>query len=411
VTFWDDDVFDHHPVWGQVDALAGYLDDERLPKDLDPPQRASVVRLKTVLELLREHQLKGVKIFYTTSMFDNVDAALGGQVNANLASFVNDSVSYGNAVNDAAVHVENIFAYVAQWPALPAGGQAQAAGRAFSEYKKEAETALEALDDRNKELTDQIAQLTSQMTTIEVQMTTVEQRYGTSLEARDEEYTDAIGRIEESGAAAYDKAIAEDIAERVKLLDSYKTTAGSLMEATRIQRDAAKELAESAKDAADWLAQRAVATDFGMQARRKSFAAWIYDVLGAAVIGTPLFFVLKHFLDTQGSDGTVALSLTRLSIISGAVILGGYLFSRGATNHRQARASKSADIRLRTVEAFISKLEPDQQDQIRSGMAENIYLRGRLTDDEPDSPNPFGRLIDRVADGSDKDPTVAEKVP
>ena len=87
MTFWDEDVFDQHPVWGQVDTLASYLDDERLPEDLDPPQRASIVRLKTALELLREHQQKGVKIFYTKSMFDNVDATLGNQVNANLASF------------------------------------------------------------------------------------------------------------------------------------------------------------------------------------------------------------------------------------------------------------------------------------------------------------------------------------
>ncbi|QQG98911.1 hypothetical protein HBE99_20395 [Mycobacteroides chelonae] len=407
---WGDDAFDEHPVWAQVDTLARLLEDENMPKKMTMERHRAVARIKCALELLREHQQKALKVFYSSLMLDTVNNHLSNSVNPALSTFVGDPDSYGNHVIDAAANVEAIFTYVAQWPALPAGGQASAAGRAFSEYKKEAEAALESLQEQNKELEGELVQLRSQMTTIETQMTTVEQRYGTSLEARDEEYTDAIGRIEESGAAAYDKAIAEDIAERVKVLDGYNTTAGSLLEATKMKRDEAAKLAESTREAADWLAQRAVATDFGMQARRKSVAAWVYDALGAAVIGTPLFFVLKHFLDTQGSDGTVALSLTRLSIIFGAVILGGYLFSRGATNHRQARASKSADIRLRTVEAFISQLEPEQQDRIRNGMAENIYLRGRLADDEADSPNPFARLIDRVADGEktekDAEPTT-----
>ncbi|WP_142389864.1 hypothetical protein [Mycobacterium sp. shizuoka-1] len=409
MTFWDEDVFDQHPMWGQVDALAGYLDDERLPEDLDPPQRASVVRLKTALELLREHQQKGAKIFYTKSMFDNVDATLGGQVNANLANFVSDSDAYGNAVNDAAVHVESVFAYVAQWPALPAGGQAQAAGRAFSDYKKEAELALEVLQKSKDELETDIATLRTQLAEIETVTASVSDSYTASLGERENEYIEAINRVEASGEEAYDKAIEAEIASRVKKLERFEAAARQHVVDTEKAQHEAEDFALASKDSADWLAQRAVATDFGMQARRKSAAAWVYDVLGAAVIGVPLTFVLLHFLNNQGgTDSTVAVSLTRLSIIVGAVILGGYLFSRGATNHRQARASKSADIRLRTVEAFISKLEPDQQDRIRNGMAENIYLHGRLADDEADSPNPFARMLDHfgakddTADKTDK---------
>lgn len=398
VTFWDDAVFDNHPVWAQVDALAGYMDDERFPTDLDATQRASVVRLKTVLELLREHQQKGVKIFYTRSMFDNVDSTLGNQVNSNLGSFVSDAATYANAVNDAAVHVEGVFTFVAQWPALPAGGQAQAAGRAFSEYKREAEAALEELEDRNKDLTAQIEQIKTQMTTVETQMQTVETRYETSLTARDEEYSAAVGRVEESGKEAYDKAIQADIESRIEKLDALEKHGQGIVSATDAHRAEAEKLATAAEGSAEWLAKRAFARDFGMQARRKSAAAWLYDILGIGVIAAPLYFLLLHFLDNQDTDGTVAVSMTRLSIIFGAVILGGYLFSRGATNHRQARASKSAEIRLNTFEAFIAALAKEEQAEIRNGMAQTIYLRGRLADDEPDSPNPFGRIIDALAE-------------
>lgn len=406
VTFWDDEAFDRHPVWGQVDALAGHLEDERLPKELDPQQRASIVRLKTALELLREHQQKGVKVFYTKSMLDNVDATLGNQVNANLASFVNDSASYGSAVNDAATHVENVFAFVAQWPSLPAGGQANAAGRAFGEYKREAELAIENLQEKNTELETEVKKLRSQITDVETQVNSVSSAYNTSLGERENEYVEAINRVENSGQEAYDKAIQADVESRVEALEKLEKQARRHVEGAESAQLEAEEFAISSKDSADWLAQRAVATDFGQQARRKSAAGWVYDVLGAVVISVPLTFVLLHFLNNQGgTDGTVAVSLTRLSIIIGAVILGGYLFSRGATNHRQARASKSADIRLRTVEAFISKLDPNQQMAIRNGMAETIYLHGRLADDEPDSPNPFARLLDKFGakdDASDK---------
>jgi hypothetical protein len=407
VTFWDDDVFDSHPVWGQVDALASYLDDERLPKDLDPMQRASVVRLKTALELLREHQQKGLKIFYTKSMFDQVEATLCNQVNSNLASFVNDSATYGNTVNDAAVHVEDVFTYVAQWPALPPGGQAQAAGRAFSEYKKEAETALEALTDRNTDLEAALVQLKSQMTAVESQMTTVEERYGTSLAARDEEYSDAIGRIEESGKAAYDKAIADDIGERVKVLDSHSSTAVMVVAGINRQSDEARELVKSCKDSADFIAKKAIATDFGRQARRKSLAGVAYEVAGIAIGGGTIIMLLRHYLSASAatSDNVLAVGLARFSVTVGLFVIAGYLLSRGASNHRQARASKSADIRLQTLEAFISKLDPGRQDEIRSGMAENIFLHGRLADDDRES---TWRIPEVLGGRSDKKSESAE---
>ncbi|QEM46605.1 hypothetical protein [Mycolicibacterium grossiae] len=398
MSFWTDKDFDEHPVWEQVAQFARHMDE--LPRDLDPPQRLSVVRLKTALELLSEHQQRAIKEHYTASMLDVVHSHLTGSVNPSMSTFVSDPDSYGNHVNTAADQVDQIFDYVAQWPSLPAGGQAQAAGKAFREYKEEAETALEVLKEKNDELQAELVQLKSQMTTVEGQMGSVEDRYSTSLEARDAEYSDAVARIEESGKEAYDKAIQADVESRSAQLQKLVDDGDELVKATEAHRAAAEKLALAAEGSAEWLAKRAFARDFGMQARRKSAAAWLYDFLGTAVIAAPVYFVLKHFLDNQDSDGTVAVSLTRLSIIVGAVILGGYLFSRGATNHRQARASKSAEIRLNTFEAFISALDEDEQAEIRNGMAKTIYLRGRLADEEPDSPNPFGKILDAIADRS-----------
>ncbi|OMC39213.1 hypothetical protein [Mycobacterium sp. IS-1264] len=406
---WDDDVFDQHPVWGKVDQLASLLDDERLPKALDAPQRLSIVRLKTALELLREHQSKGLKVFYTKSMLDNVDAQLAGPIIQSLSNFVGNPDNYGNSVNDAADQSEVIFHYVAQWPSLPAGGQASAAGRAFAEYRREAELALESLAEQNTELKNQLETLRTDMATVETKMTGVEDNYTVSLQERESEYLDAINRVEESGRAAYDKAIEDTLGERIDKLKALERKAKQHVERALDAQQEAEDLAAASKNSADWLSKRAFAKDFGEQARRKSAAGWAYDVLGAAVIGVPLVFVLIHFLTTsEGSGGTIAVSMTRGSIILGAVILGGYLFSRGATNHRQARASKSAEVRLNTFEAFITKLTPDEQAEIRVGMAKTIYLEGRLSSEEPESPNPFVRLLDRV---SGKDDEHAEDKP
>ncbi|OPX12839.1 hypothetical protein [Mycobacterium sp. AT1] len=393
-----DDFFEQHNLWTVLETMDSLLKQLRPAKDVD--QLRSVARLRTVSALLREHQQKGMHEFYAASMLDNARSLIADQVIPNLNQFMSNPDIYVGHLAAAAANADTLLAYIGQWPAIPPGAQANAAGRAFSDYRKEAESAIEELTSNNSSLLQMQNNLEAHITDMQNDLAILEHRFMDSLQARENEYVETLKNVQSLGEEAFDKAIDQEIEKRQKQLEQYVVKAELFRDQTRIFRDEAEEMAESTKDAADWLAQRAVATDFGMQARRKSFAAWVYDVLGAAVIGTPLFFVLKHFLDTQGADGTVALSLTRLSIIFGAVILGGYLFSRGATNHRQARVSKSADIRLRTVEAFISKLEPSEQDRIRQGMARNIYLNGRLADDEPDSPNPFARLIDRVADGA-----------
>lgn len=400
---WDDDVFDQHPVWGKVDQLASLLDDERLPKEIDAPQRLSIVRLKTALELLREHRDRGVKAHYIKGMLDNVDNHLANSVLSPLTTFVANPDNYGNYVNDAANQADSIFAYVAQWPSLPAGGQASAAGRAFAEYKREAELALQTLGEQNAEFKSQLEALRAEMSTVEAKLAGVQDNYTVSLAERENEYLDAVHRVEESGRVAYDKAIQETLNERLKELVWLEDQAKKSVDGAASAQQEAEDLAAASKNSADWLSKRAFAKDFGEQARRKSAAGWAYEVLGAIVIGVPLVALLIHFLTNQTSDGTVAVSMTRLSIIIGAVILGGYLFSRGATNHRQARASKSAEIRLNTFEAFITKLTPEEQAEIRVGMARTIYLQGRLADEEPDSPNPFVRLLDRVSHKDDKE--------
>lgn len=396
-TTWEDR-YDGHSFWGSVDTFESLLSDENLSSELDSDQRASVVRLKTALELLREHQQRGLKDFYTPTMLDAAQSQMVTYVISNLQSFVSDIDNNGDYINTAAANVDAIFDCIATWPPLPAAGQANAAGRAFSDYKKEAEQALDVLKQKNDELQAELVLLKSQITTVETQMTSVEERYTTSLEARDAEFSDAVGRVEQSGTEAYDKAIKAEVESQVERLKTLQERALELVTRTEEQRAEAEKLAIAAKDSAEWLAKRAFARDFGMQARRKSVAARIYDILGVGIIAAPLYFVLRHFLDNQDADGTVAVSLTRLSIILGAVILGGYMFSRGATNHRQARASKSAEIRLNTFEAFITALSEDEQAEIRNGMAKTIYLHGRLADEEPDSPNPFGKLLNAIAE-------------
>lgn len=394
---WEDR-FDSHQLWSLVDTMGSILSDQ-LPKDLDGDQRQSVARLKTAHELLSEHREKGLKEFYTPTMLDVCVSQMSNNVVANMQNFVSDPPSQAGTLAVAATNVEAVFDCIATWPPLPAGGQANAAGRAFSEYKKDAETALEVLHEKNGELKTELEQIRSQLAAAEAQIQNLVSRYTDSLEERDSEYSSAVLRVEESGKTAYDKAIEDDLDARKDDLDTLKAEAQALVSETRTQRNEAERLAKAAEDSTEWLAKRAFARDFGMQARRKSGAAWVYDFLGIGVIAAPVFFVLKHFLDNQDTDGTVAVSLTRLSIILGAVILGGYLFNRGATNHRQARASKSAEIRLNTFEAFISALTEDEQAEIRNGMAQTIYLRGRLADDEPDSSNhqPFSEILDAIS--------------
>lgn len=401
---WDNR-FDSHPVWGALEELNKHI--ETLPEALTPEDLDATERIVFLAAQIAEHKdgADTVKALYTQSMLDRLDTTLTNEVNCHLSEYLGDPENKYDDFTSAATCADDAFDILASWPALPKTNQASAAGRAYSQYRKAAESALQLLNESYESLREETDQLRASLSQIQANCGAVEGKVVSSLEGKEEEYSDALRRVEESGREAYEKQLdkikveAEDL---FKTIDDQAYAQQAVMEETvktaKGHEVAAKESRESCERSAKWLADRAVATDFGRQARRKSAAAWTYDILAIIVGGVPLGALLVNFLQTHDANGNaVTLSLTRLSITLALLVIAGYLFSRGALNHRQARASKSADIRLGTVEAFISRLSVEEAAAIRRGMAENIYLRGQLAEEEGDHNvgNPLMGLFSR----------------
>lgn len=399
--------FTGHPIWTAVDTLTSNL------RTCIPDQGSELDhlnRLRKLESVLLEHKnVDQPKDFYTDRMLTSVHNVLVNSIIPPFETYANDREATSN-LEAAAINCDGAFDGISGWPSLPAPGYAQAAGRAFKEYEKSAKSAIDELNDCYTDTRKKYENLDSQFQIAQEKIDGQAVEFTSSLEEREGQYLDAIGRVEVSGREAYDKAIRDHVGAQADHLTALAHTAAQATLATEDEFKKARAAREATEQAATWLSERAIATDFGKQARNKAVAGWIYDIAAAATAGVPLVLMLIHFLEDNTSAGTaISVTLARASVTIGALVIAGILFSRGATNHREARKAKSADIRLGTLEAFISKLNDDDAAAIRQGMAETIYLKGTLADEQSaEHSQLMSTLLDRRKKTERNPPTVEE---
>jgi hypothetical protein len=93
----------------------------------------------------------------------------------------------------------------------------------------------------------------------------------------------------------------------------------------------------------------------------------------------PLGLVLYHFLTvTNIGDNLAALTLSRVGVSAAAVGIAALCFHRGSQNHKESRIAKRTDLRVRTVRPFLANLEPEVRDAVIEGMADQLYLQGKM---------------------------------
>ncbi|WP_156380599.1 MULTISPECIES: hypothetical protein [unclassified Rhodococcus (in: high G+C Gram-positive bacteria)] len=397
--------FQNHPLWTVVDDYSTKL--ESVPVADGSPELDSIVRLKSVLQHLREHQESGTSDLISEQMLASTQSALA-QVISVLTTYLNDPISYANYLKSAADQLDQVLDQLAKWPPLPAQGQARAAGRTFKEHDKAARDALDDLNNYYQKLKEKNENLMAEFESLKSQIGQTLENTRVSLEEREGEYSEAVRLVELSGQEAFDRAIARDLSDRVTQIENVVQRSDEQLLRAESAAKKAEEHRDSSEVAASWIAEQAVATDFGRQARNKAVAGWFYDILGAVTGGVPLILLLVHFLNDSTVDGNAfSVSVARASVTIAALVIAGYFFSRGSTNHRQARNSKSADIRLRLLEAFLARLGEEEAAEVRRGMAETIFLRGKLSDEEPDGGRRlitlFGRNASDDSDSKDED--------
>lgn len=434
--------FDSHPLWGAIATVKSHLDTAGLPTD---PQMSAaygrISRMVTTVEAYRDAE--NSKDLFTNTMLQSAYNAVTQYVVSPLAQYVQDPAAQAASLPNAADNVDTVYDELAKWPALSTRGRAVAAGQAAAQYEEASTKALGAFNDQTGELRTQLANLRSEfdeqvdqvrqsrvaeMETLSQaanqQLETLSVQIG-GLEARVEQHREKVEALTTSTEAnlqdqidTFEANAQQEISETIAVeLKAIRDKTDSTVAATRKSRDdvdtlhsEVAELTKQTRNTVEAFARRAVADDYQKNARNKSFAGWFWDIIGFAVGTVPLILVLWHFLAIPDSPNSVAnLTLTRVGISAAAVGVAALCFHRGRQNHKESRLAKRTDLRIRTVHEFLANLDPDVQQAVLEGMADQIYLQGRLDDpgdtssgSERAERNLLQKYLDKVIERRDK---------
>jgi hypothetical protein len=354
--------FNNHPLWALINQITGELEGLVFPDDADLAD--SLSRLQWLTETIKAHRQEDPRR-YSTGMLDNVHIRIAANVQPHLSQYAKDPDGFAPYLRTAADGIDTVLEQLGTWPALSPKGAAQAAGRAYSQYESSVKCSLEALQADRDRLHRQLDGIREAAAAESATMT----KYKRELE---KEIKDSL-ETRVSDATEHYRANLDGLEET--LVAAVLGASRDLASLEEMQGRGANVLAA--------LTQRAVADNYGKNARNKAFAGWTWDILGLAVGGVPLGLVLVHLFR---SDSTVlastTLTLTRLGIALAAVALAYFCFLRGSVNHRESRRAKRADLRLRTVHGFVANQPEEVKEAILEGMANRIYLQGILENDD-----------------------------
>ncbi|MFI6673621.1 hypothetical protein [Kribbella sp. NPDC050470] len=323
--------FKNHPLWALINQITGQLKSLALPDDADLAD--SLSRLHWLVETIDAHRQEDPRR-YSTHMLDNVHIHIAANVQPHLSRYALDPDGCAPCLRAAADGVDTVLEQLGIWPPL-------------SQLHRQVAEAQQAVAAESVTLSAYKRQLEKEIgDSLERQVSAATQNYRANLEELEETLMAAV-----LGASRDLASLEEMRGQGAKVLTA--------------------------------LTQQAVADNYGKNARNKAFAGWTWDLLGLAVGGVPLVILLTHYFD---SDSTIlssaTVTLTRLWIALAAVGLACLCFTRGSVDHRESRRSKRADLRLRTVHAFIANQPEEVREAVLEGMANRIYLQGNLESHE-----------------------------
>ena len=442
--------FDNHPLWSALETLKGQVDAVELP--IDPSLAAAYNRVLRMIATVESYKdSENSKDLYTNTMLQQVYNAITQYVSNEISQYAQDPAAYAARLTTAAGNVDTVFDELAKWPALSTRGRAVAAGQAAAQYAEASAEALarfrEQVDTLGEQVTTLHARVHEEMGQLETTRDqTVEQLQEKTnreieslrsqvvdLENLISEHTQRLAsvtdsterslqqKLEEFGQWSKEQ-VGEKIGDELKSIqDATDTTIArtqaGLDNVQSLLRET-KKLTQQTRNLVQSFAERAVAGDYQKNARNKSVAGWFWDILGFVVGAVPLSLVLYHFLVvTQAPQSIETLTLTRVGISAAAVGVAALCFHRGSQNHKESRLAKRTDLRVRTVHPFLANLDPDVQQAVLEGMADQIYLQGRL--DEPgleskgdnDERNFLKKYLDKVIERREKAEYEASQIP
>ena len=336
--------FQSHAIWTSLQELRAALDET---------DRASVPdvfdQVNVLTERVAAYRRGADPISFTPDMLEPVD----GIVRQLLATY-REMIDEEGDPSVVALNTDNLTQAISGWPALLPEGSAEATERAVDRVTSAASEAVEGVGKERARLEKTLADLATQISVAQEQLTTIDVESKTQIQEQTRSWTAALtARQDESGEVMGELRSIRDEARRV--------------------------LHETTGDA--------TGTEYDVYAAGRRRTAYVYDA-AAAAFGLGGLIVLLIFLhDNRSASNPDALVVAaRLGVTTGAIIIGGFLASRGALEHKEAREAKRTALALSRMSPFIVNLPRDAQEVLTVETADRIFTRGELgrsTDRDP----------------------------
>lgn len=359
--------FENHSLWPLVEELRRDEGISELPLDT-----------RQYLRYLLEHLDKRRKV--TNHYF--VRRGSLDELRNHLEDIRNWIPSYVDAIDSAIDDCMRIIS--SEWPANNGRAITDIVESVRDSYLEETESRLEEA----RSEADKVSELKRQF---EVAKDEIESRIEELRElfenAVDETKTN-LDEQRESLSSKFESEVDERAGLAEEKLDSIEQEFTQSLQRIKGETEG---ILEEVKNTANAISGTAMTTDYAKYAKDKEIAVWIYDVL--AILFAVAGIALVGFALTGLQVDATSASVFKLAVSVASFTVSGFLFKRGTSNQREAKAARRTELTLREYSPFIANLSDDEKRGITNGIAERIFIKGEIGD--RDDKTVSNALLDR----------------
>lgn len=149
----------------------------------------------------------------------------------------------------------------------------------------------------------------------------------------------------------------------------------------REQKKELDELVDKTKKVSGYVAEDAMSRMFKKQAE-ESKNLWITFTIAASCVALVsacvLYFAGYSALEEQASSVDIARGVVRAFVGLGAGTVAFYLFRQASLQQRSYQDSRSAAVRLGSLDAFLAPFDDEDAQEVRRGVGQRVYIDGQL---------------------------------
>jgi hypothetical protein len=194
------------------------------------------------------------------------------------------------------------------------------------------------------------------------------------LAAAGDKLRDAVEAFREAARIAISTAVVVDADGNLRRAALALTDTG----ASRINRRNIERMAGAAEVATGKAGAKGAFEYFEKVA---SSERWIAEILRGLAVVALLAISIAAYNNPMSAADPVNTALTHLPYLLPAAVLAGYLVKESARHRAVARAATGLAVRLRTLDAYIERLDDENQEKVRMNLAAVIFATPQPLDE------------------------------